>query len=128
MPVPYPPFAPIAPVPETYKEKETLVSMIAQRTPLEQEPAPPVASRSLEISQLSKVMDLPSPGSDTYTTRLPFSPRDVTAGVENELQTVVQGKKEDVDLAIAIENLQLLQKPHAPHRIGGHPPESHGRP
>lgn len=34
---------------------------------------------------------------------LPFTPRDVTAGAENEFQTVVSGRKEDVDLAACIE-------------------------
>ena len=36
--------------------------------------------------------------------KLPFAPSDVSAGVENELQAVVAGKREDVDLARAIEN------------------------
>ncbi len=34
---------------------------------------------------------------------LPFSPADVTAGVENELQAVVKGSRESVDLPLAIE-------------------------
>lgn len=55
------------------------------------------------LSHLMEIMGIKSPSSAHYPASLPFSPRDVTAGVENEFQTVVQGKKQDVDLAIAIE-------------------------
>lgn len=35
--------------------------------------------------------------------RLPFAPGDVTGGTENELQTVVVGRGESVDLALTVE-------------------------
>ena len=57
----------------------------------------------MTLSHLLKVMEIQSPSSNNYPASLPFSPRDVTAGVENEFQTVVQGEKQNVDLAIAIE-------------------------
>ncbi len=57
----------------------------------------------MTLSHLLKIMEVKPQSSDNYPASLPFSPRDVTAGVENEFQTVVQGKKQDVDLAIAIE-------------------------
>lgn len=60
-------------------------------------------SPRLDIPYLVERMGVKPPSSDGYASSLPFSPRDVTAGVENELQTLVQGKKQDVDLAIAIE-------------------------
>lgn len=38
-----------------------------------------------------------------WLEQLPFGPADVSAGVENELQAVVAGRREDADLAQAIE-------------------------
>ena len=75
--------------------------MAAEPRPLENEDTPPPVP--MNLSRLSKIMEIQSPSSDHYLASLPFSSRDVTAGVENEFQTVVQGKKQDIDLAIAIE-------------------------
>src|SRR5215510_425840 len=41
--------------------------------------------------------------SDIQTESLPFTPGDITAGTENELQAVVVGKRTTVDLPISIE-------------------------
>ena len=38
-----------------------------------------------------------------WIEKLPFAPADISAGVENELQAVVAGRRENVDLAQAIE-------------------------
>ena len=57
----------------------------------------------MTLSHLLEIMEIKPPSSDNYPASLPFSPRDVTAGVENEFQTVVRGEKQDIDLAIAIE-------------------------
>ncbi len=57
----------------------------------------------MNLSHLLKIMEIKPLSSDHYPASLPFSPRDVTAGVENEFQTVVQGKKQNIDLAMAIE-------------------------
>lgn len=43
-------------------------------------------------------------GSEADMTRLPFAPGDVTAGVENEMQTAVRGSRERVDLALTIQH------------------------
>ena len=41
--------------------------------------------------------------SDALTESLPFTPGDITAGTENELQALVVGKRTTVDLPISIE-------------------------
>lgn len=43
-------------------------------------------------------------GADADMARLPFAPGDVTAGVENEMQTAVRGAPERVDLALTIQH------------------------
>ncbi len=63
----------------------------------------PSCTPSMDLTHLIKILEIKNPSSTDYPASLPFSPRDVTAGVENEFQTMVQGKKQDVDLAIAIE-------------------------
>jgi hypothetical protein len=42
-------------------------------------------------------------GMEIKVSSLPFAPEDVTAGSESEMQTVVMGKRTDVDLPIFIE-------------------------
>ena len=39
---------------------------------------------------------------------LPFAPADATAGSESEMQTVVMGKRTDVDLPLVIEQSNYL--------------------
>ena len=63
----------------------------------------PSCTPSMDLTHLIKILEIKNPSNTDYPASLPFSPRDVTAGVENEFQTMVQGKKQDVDLAIAIE-------------------------
>lgn len=43
-------------------------------------------------------------GADASMARLPFAPGDVTAGVENEMQTAVRGAADRVDLALTIQH------------------------
>jgi len=51
-----------------------------------------------ELQRISQILDTPPPGSERFALSLPFSRHDATAGVENELQAVVVGSSEDVDL------------------------------
>src|SRR5215813_217468 len=52
---------------------------------------------------MSFTMDLVGSNSDIQVESLPFTPGDVTAGTENELQALVIGKRTTVDLPITIE-------------------------
>jgi hypothetical protein len=47
---------------------------------------------------MTQVLGIPPASSDGFALSLPFSFHDATAGVENELQTVVVGRPNDVDL------------------------------
>ena len=47
-------------------------------------------------------------GMEIKVSSLPFAPEDVTAGSESEMQTVVMGKRTDVDLPIFIEQSNYL--------------------
>jgi len=51
-----------------------------------------------ELQRISQILGTPPPGSERFALFLPFSRHDATAGVENELQAVVVGSSEDVDL------------------------------
>ena len=51
---------------------------------------------------VSRLLELPMPRSPRFAEALPFSIGDVTAGCENELQAVVVGRREAVDLPITI--------------------------
>ncbi len=53
--------------------------------------------------RLCAALDIGCAGGDAFAEALPFTAGDVTAGVENELQTVVIGTKESVDLPRSIE-------------------------
>ena len=50
------------------------------------------------LSRCRRALDLDPDRPADWLARLPFGPGDATAGAENELQTVVVGEKEDVDL------------------------------
>src|SRR5215813_12055134 len=52
---------------------------------------------------MSFTMDLVGSNSDIQVESLPFTSGDVTAGTENELQALVIGKRNTVDLPITIE-------------------------
>lgn len=47
-------------------------------------------------------------GMGIHASSLPFSPEDITAGSESEMQTVVKGRHSDVDLPIFIEQSNYL--------------------
>ncbi len=53
--------------------------------------------------RLCEALGIRCAAGDAFVEALPFTSGDVTAGVENELQTVVIGAKESVDLPRAIE-------------------------
>ncbi len=57
----------------------------------------------INISAFADVLGITGVSTGLWADKLPFSPSDVTAGTENELQVAVTGKREDVDLARAIE-------------------------
>lgn len=56
-----------------------------------------------DIPHLIKIMGIRNQSDDAFIESLPFSMKDVTAGVENEFQAVVLGKSKDIDLAITIK-------------------------
>jgi hypothetical protein len=56
------------------------------------------------VQELLNILGINSASDNKFIRSLPFSLNDVTAGVENELQTAVIGKKEEVDLPMTIEN------------------------
>lgn len=53
---------------------------------------------------LRDIMAVAPESSDRYAGSLPFAARDLTAGVENEFQTVVEGRRQDVDLTLSISS------------------------
>lgn len=60
--------------------------------------------RSLqEPREILKYLGIEAGSSERFLKTLPFSLNDATAGSENELQTVVEGKRNNVDLPITIE-------------------------
>ena len=60
--------------------------------------------RSLqEPREILKYLGIEAGLSERFLETLPFSVNDTTAGSENELQTIVEGKKHNVDLPITIE-------------------------
>ena len=65
---------------------------------------PATGSRSIDDpADLSDLLRLAPCGSDGFIESLPFSRFDTTAGSENELQVAVSGRREEIDLPIAIE-------------------------
>ncbi len=61
------------------------------------------------VYEVLDLLGINSRSEDNFTQSLPFSLNDVTAGVENELQTVVVGKKENVDLPMTIEKSRYFR-------------------
>jgi hypothetical protein len=57
-----------------------------------------------DMDTLLRIMEINTGSSDEFVRSLPFSAEDGTAGVENEFQAAVLGKKEDLDLARTIED------------------------
>ncbi|HTY20534.1 MAG TPA: hypothetical protein VMC44_02745, partial [Geobacteraceae bacterium] len=65
---------------------------------------PATGSRSIDDpADLSDLLGLAPCGSDGFIESLPFSRLDTTAGSENELQVAVSGRREEIDLPIAVE-------------------------
>ncbi len=54
-------------------------------------------------ANIADLLGIPARDADGYLDTLPFSRHDATAGSEAELQAVVAGRKEDVDLPLTIE-------------------------
>jgi len=54
-------------------------------------------------TNIADLLGIPSHDAEGYLDSLPFSRHDATAGSETELQAVVAGRKEDVDLPLTIE-------------------------
>lgn len=57
-----------------------------------------------DLPYLLSALEIETRTTDRFIESLPFSFRDVTAGAENEFQTVVLGRREDLDLPITIES------------------------
>jgi len=56
-----------------------------------------------DLGHLLNIMEINTRSTDAFIASLPFSVGDVTAGAENEFQAAVLGKREDLDLAITLE-------------------------
>ncbi len=55
------------------------------------------------LSVILEILGIESSSPDIFAQSIPFSLNDTTAGSENEFQTVVIGKRNEVDLALAIQ-------------------------
>ncbi len=56
-----------------------------------------------DLSRYLNLLGMETGSPEAFAASLPFSPGDATAGAENELQAVVKGSRENIDLAAAIE-------------------------
>ena len=68
-----------------------------QKSPLRQE------SHSEILERVRRALKIDARTPDTFAASLPFSPEDCTCGCENELQAVVVGSSDAVDLPISIQ-------------------------
>ncbi|MCG8565114.1 MAG: hypothetical protein MI747_08535 [Desulfobacterales bacterium] len=57
-----------------------------------------------DFSELGPILGLSHTSPDQFLNRLPFSPRDVTAGAEHEFQTAVKGPNAHLDLVQTIKS------------------------
>jgi hypothetical protein len=62
----------------------------------------PNESELFDVNRLLDCLDIRRTSSENFAASLPFSLNDTTVGVENELQTVVAGSPEHVDLPLII--------------------------
>ena len=76
------------------------------------------------ISDVADIMGLTGASPDVFIQSLPFSFHDTTAGSENEYQTAVAGRADDVDLAVTIEEsnyyknmLKRLKRGETPKKV-----------
>jgi hypothetical protein len=82
-------------------------------------PAEPTApSEPVSRVRLAEILEMPARTSDAFTAALPFAPGDTTAGVENELQTVVFGDQAKVDLPLVIRHSNYFKNITAKTRTG----------
>ncbi|MEW6380246.1 MAG: hypothetical protein AB1611_11660 [bacterium] len=61
------------------------------------------------LTRILNILQINRRSPQAFAESLPFSLNDTTAGSENELQAVVMGKKDDVDLPISIEESNYYQ-------------------
>ncbi len=64
----------------------------------------PLFDSDLDMEHLLRIIEINTGSLDEFARTLPFSSEDGTAGVENEFQAAVLGKKDDLDLAQTIED------------------------
>ncbi|MEJ2642040.1 MAG: hypothetical protein P8010_20950, partial [Desulfosarcinaceae bacterium] len=81
-------------------------------------PTPARPSSPLPLQRLAEILQLPTCKGDAYAAALPFSRGDTTAGVENELQTVVYGDQNTVDLPQVILHSNYFKNITAKARTG----------
>lgn len=74
------------------------------------------------LSKILHLLSIESKSLDSFVEYLPFSQGDTTAGSETELQTVVSGRKENVDLPITIQESNYY-KNIIKHIISGDAPK-----
>ena len=79
----------------------TQLKTMAQLKPMESRK--PAAPRT-DLPYLLEIMEIDTSSTQGFLASLPFNVRDTTAGTENEFQAVVLGKRQDLDLAITIED------------------------
>jgi hypothetical protein len=82
-------------------------------TPVPERQASPVL-----LQRLAEILQMPARKSDAYAAALPFSRGDTTTGVENELQTVVFGDQNTVDLPQVIRHSNYFKNITAKARTG----------
>ncbi|MDY0163945.1 hypothetical protein [Desulfobotulus sp.] len=69
---------------------------------LQEKTLPPQACSPPSLQELRRILEIPMGKGVTLESHLPFTVGDTTCGVENELQALVEGNSEDVDLPCAI--------------------------
>ncbi|MFO7911229.1 MAG: hypothetical protein R6V15_03615, partial [Desulfotignum sp.] len=80
-----------------------------QATPESKTPPVPSARTGTDLTFLYPALGIRTGSMEAFVESLPFSFKDVTAGAENEFQTVVLGKRQDVDLPITIESANFFK-------------------
>ena len=76
------------------------------------------------LQEITERIGIPPPTSHRFIESLPFSINDTTAGAENELQAVVHGGKDSVDLPLTIQSsnyyaniMKRIASGEAPRRV-----------
>ncbi|MGD9234414.1 MAG: hypothetical protein PVH67_11195, partial [Desulfobacterales bacterium] len=59
--------------------------------------------RAERLKRIQSVLEIDQNSPETFAASIPFSLHDTTVGAENELQTIVKGSKDQVDLPLYIE-------------------------